>query len=633
MSLRWSLRQKILTALIALVVFLGISIAFYLKANFSKSLREELQKRAVSIARHIAHESAGDILARDLLALKISGHQLLKTEEDIAYVFFLDIDQQKVLAHTFGKTFPVELLGIHELIPEQEYNIRHLFTDQGPIYDISMPISMGGLGQVRLGISASHTEGIVDKLTGEVLSITMILVVMGALMAIPLSRAIASPIEELTRASNAIALGNLDQKVAASSRDEIGQLTKSFNHMVQSLKYTQGALLRSNQEQAAEVARRKAAEGELVSRLNFLKTLMEEMPLPVYFKGLDGAYHGCNRAFEEFFNCTKADLIGLSTSEFLPADQAKVHHRVDQELQAQPGTRIYESEILRKDGSARQVIFHKGTFSDGQGKFAGLVGVMLDVTSERQAEQLRSEFVSTAAHEFQTPLAAIIGFSELLITQHEFNAGEQAEFLTIINEKAEYLSRLVDEMLDVSRLERGRELPLDMVPCHLADLIRHQINHYRKSHPSHHFEMHLPESCPQVSVDEDRVIQVLENLLSNAVKFSPSGTLIQLRAEMLSESFQIIIEDQGKGMGAEHLDLVFEKFYRADYSDTAPSGTGLGLYITKSIIEAHGGSIGAESTPGEGTRITFTLPANRSASPQAAPHSELPQDSPPALSA
>lgn len=603
-----SLQLKILLTLVGLLALLGGTVSLFIRLHLAKGLREELEKRGVSIAKHIAQSSVEAILSRNPLSLAIAAANQKKTEEDIVYIFFLGPRPGEVLGHTFGDGFPARLLEINPLSPGEEYAIRHLETEAGRVYDIAVPVTGGGLGQVRLGISARSVEEALDRMTGESLAITFLAVLAAILLAVPLSAAIVHPVRHLTRAAERAAEGHLDQEVPAGSGDEIGQLAFSFNRMLLKVQKAQEALLVGNRELAAEVERRQQAEKRLAAQLSFLGTLLDALPSPVFFKGTDGRYAGCNRAFEEFAGRDREAIVGLTVFDLFREEEAERHARMDRDLFAVRGICSYEGPLTRADGMTRQVIFHKATFRDESGKTAGLVGIFLDVTSDREIDRLRNEFISTAAHEFQTPLAAILGFSELLLNHPETPPDERQEYLGIVQEKAGYLSRIVDQLLDVARLEAGRGFPLDPKPCRADRLILNYLRSCQQNAPGHHVEVKLPSECPAVIADEDRIVQVLDNLLSNAVKYSPKGSLIRVVGEATEDSFRISVEDQGPGLDSEHLERIFDKFYRAHTAETSPSGTGLGLYIARSIVEAHGGTIRAESEPGAGTRITFSLP-------------------------
>ena len=249
----------------------------------------------------------------------------------------------------------------------------------------------------------------------------------------------------------------------------------------------------------------------------------------------------------------------------------------------------------------------------GQERPTGAVTLLQDVTRERELDRLKNEFISTAAHELHTPLTALLGFAEVLLhpeTFGPFSAEQQREFLAEIYQSGERLAGTVDDLLDLSRIESGRGIPLRRSPCDLAALVGKVVAYFRRLAQGHGFVLELVATRPPVLVvDRDKVVQVLENLLSNAVRYSPGGSTIRIGGEETAEGYRIEVSDEGIGMTPLQASRAFEKFYRVDASNTARGGLGLGLSIARHIVEAHGGRIWVTSNPGAGTTVSFLLPA------------------------
>jgi PAS domain S-box-containing protein len=228
-------------------------------------------------------------------------------------------------------------------------------------------------------------------------------------------------------------------------------------------------------------------------------------------------------------------------------------------------------------------------------------------------DQLKSEFISTAAHELRTPLSSIMGFTDLILDQNNvyaFSVEQKQSFLNEIIENATRLNKIIDDILDVRRIESGRNLSLNIESVSLSALLTKIVNRYRLM-TTHQFNIEIgPEFPERILVDAHRISQVLENLLSNAVKYSPKQSRIDILAERSDCACKVQVTDQGIGMSREQASRIFEKFYRADTSDTAVHGLGLGMSIVKQIISDHGGSIRVESSPGKGSTIHFSLPIN-----------------------
>jgi two-component system sensor histidine kinase KdpD len=223
--------------------------------------------------------------------------------------------------------------------------------------------------------------------------------------------------------------------------------------------------------------------------------------------------------------------------------------------------------------------------------------------------QLQEDFVSTISHELRTPLGFIKGYSTSLLREDTtWDPETQREFLMIIDEEADRLSVLIENVLESARLQ-SRTLQLRFQPLRLDAVIRDVIARLRVRHRELDVNVQL-DNTPSIQGDGVRLAQVVENLFTNAIKYAP-GAPIDVGLEQVDQSVRIAFHDQGPGIDSEALPFVFDRFYRARNEKTI-TGTGLGLYICKQIIEAHRGKIWAESAPGQGTTFFIELPINSS---------------------
>ncbi len=261
-----------------------------------------------------------------------------------------------------------------------------------------------------------------------------------------------------------------------------------------------------------------------------------------------------------------------------------------------------ESEHPRIMRARTSVIFNR----DGQQ--SGIITIIHDVSHEREVDRLKTEFISTAAHELRTPLTSIQGFSEILMTRDDLEDGERIKFLGHINRQASALTDIVNDLLDISRIESGRGFALNLSECDAGAALRSVVEPFMSRSKRHSFKVSLPKKSQQLIVDKDKMAQALENLVSNAVKYSPAGGEIKVSGRVKQGWYEIIVEDAGIGMTAEELDHIYDKFYRANSSDIAIEGTGLGMSIVKAIVDAHGGKIAIMSEAGAGTKVTVSLP-------------------------
>jgi PAS domain S-box-containing protein len=307
------------------------------------------------------------------------------------------------------------------------------------------------------------------------------------------------------------------------------------------------------------------------------------------------------------------EVVGRKYSEFIPVETAE---RLAQSFcpkgESGGSIRHLEQWIVDRNGRRRCLRISGVPIFDHHGGALGFRGVTEDITRQRELDRLKAEFMSMVAHELRTPLTSILGYLEFCLNPGEFggfSVDQQREFLGEINDKAELLAKLVSDLLDIGRIESGRALPLDIRPLEMAGMIGKVVEGFQFQAPRHRFAVKL-ENGPAgpILADGDKLVQVLENLLSNAVKYSPEGSLIEVAAGMRETCYQVAVRDEGIGMTAEQAERVFDKFYRADFSNTAARGLGLGMSIAREIVERHGGSIWLESEAGQGTRVTFTVP-------------------------
>ena len=227
-------------------------------------------------------------------------------------------------------------------------------------------------------------------------------------------------------------------------------------------------------------------------------------------------------------------------------------------------------------------------------------------TELRESERMKTELVSIVSHELRTPLASVLGFTALLL-KREFDPPIRRHYLGIVDAQARRLAALLEDFLDVQRIEHeGLDLVTERVD--LAALLDEQAELYAEQSPKHTVEVDLEERPLSVRGDPDRLAQVVGNLLSNAIKYSPDGGTVQLAAERSGAGVRVIVRDEGLGIPEDQQERIFTKFFRGDAGATGITGTGLGLAVSREIVEAHGGSIGFDSDPSTGSTFWVELP-------------------------
>ncbi len=229
--------------------------------------------------------------------------------------------------------------------------------------------------------------------------------------------------------------------------------------------------------------------------------------------------------------------------------------------------------------------------------------------SLNEANRLKTELISTLAHEMRTPLTSIKGYATaLLMEESSFSPQTQREFLQIIDEECDILQDLIHDLLESSIIDAGL-LRLELQPVRLPRLVEDAIKDIERRSKEHRFLVDFPRSFPIVDADPNRITQVLRNLIDNAVKYSPPNGLVVVRGEVREQEIVVSVADQGVGIAPEHLNRLFERFFRVEPGlGRHVVGSGLGLPIARTIVESHGGRIWAESVPGQGSTFYFTLP-------------------------
>ena len=229
--------------------------------------------------------------------------------------------------------------------------------------------------------------------------------------------------------------------------------------------------------------------------------------------------------------------------------------------------------------------------------------------AQRELTRMQDDFISTVSHELRTPLGFIKGYVTTLLREDtEWDDASQKDFLEIIDDEADRLRELIDNLLDSSRLESGT-LSMTFEPARLGPVVRAIIQRIESATPEIDVITEMPADLPILEIDSTRIAQVLDNFLTNASKYAP-GAKVNIKVDADDEHVRVEVRDEGPGIPQEHLSHLFERFYRIP-ENAATRGTGLGLYISRKIIDAHGGEIGVESIVGEGTSFFFTLPVKK----------------------
>jgi len=340
--------------------------------------------------------------------------------------------------------------------------------------------------------------------------------------------------------------------------------------------------------------------------------LLDAIPDGVVVIGADRKLTAMNRAAEATSGWPRSEAIGAFYGAVLPLRDASgflVHERFDPFdglLSTVVATPEREYSLARRDGKEVAVALRATFVRDDAHRLERIVVVLREISRRKRLDRARSDLISTVSHEIRSPLTSVKGFTSTLLAKWDRFTDEQKKvMLQTINYDADRVTRLLGDLLDVSRLEAGR-LELKRQEVDVVALATDAVMRLRLDADQHTIEVAFPEGFPKVTADPNRIEQVLMNLIENAIKYAKEGKIV-VSGEDGDVALTVRVTDEGEGIPGDHLPHIFTKFYRRG-SGERRSGTGLGLYICQGIVEAHGGELTVEKSDSTGTVFAFTLP-------------------------
>lgn len=353
---------------------------------------------------------------------------------------------------------------------------------------------------------------------------------------------------------------------------------------------------------------------ELRRMARFFHSIVENIPNMVFVKDAEELrFVLFNRAGEQLLGIPRADLLGKTDYDFFPRDEADFFRTKDMEtIHAGEVVEIPEEPLLTRTHGERLLNTKKIVVTDDDGTPRYLLGISQDITARREAErdleQLRSAVAAAVVHEFRSPLQAIMLQLELLA--HRFGGDDAAQAsLRAIRGDVSHLARLTNDMLDATRVAI-EDVPLAREVVDPGTLVTDIVHGMRHRFAPHPVVVRVRGPVPAVSLDPARVEQILQNLLENAAKYAPGATSIEVDVEPDATGVHIRVIDQGPGIDPDDLPRLFDRFYQSSRARERKNGFGLGLFITKGLVVAHGGRIDVESEPCRGSVFRIWFPAS-----------------------
>ncbi len=463
----------------------------------------------------------------------------------------------------------------------QGQGTRYSTTIKGRLLYAAVPFRRGNeiVGVVRIAMPLVEIDQSLAKLRRVILLASFLALVLATLFSVVATQLAARTVRALTAAARAMEDGDLSTRTAVAGHDEFAELGRTLNGLAQSL---------------------STSLADLVSERDLLGGILTGMREGVLLVDSQGRLALLNPSFREMF-LVGSDVVGRQLLEVIR--HAELKSLLDQAVSAQTAV---SGEIDVAGIKPRRLLVHASTVAANQGTLL----VFVDVTDIRRLESLRRDFVANASHELRTPVASARSALETLRGALKSDPACAGEFLDIIDRNVERLHQLIEDLLDLSRIE-SREFKLQYEPLSLRSVIENALTVCCDRAASKRITIHqtLPEDLPPVRADRRALDQILANLLDNAVKYCPEGADVNIRAAVEGLFVRVSIADTGNGIEPTHLPRLFERFYRVDPGRSRElGGTGLGLSIVKHLVEAMGGTVDVESVVGQGTTFFFTLP-------------------------
>ena len=446
------------------------------------------------------------------------------------------------------------------------------------------------LNQEAMRRKADAASAIARRWFFVTLALAIVLMGAGVAIELSLSRAIIGPVAQLTAATTRMAAGELDTTVPIHSADEIGTLAAGFNQMAERIREL-----------------RRSDLGKLLVAQQMTEAAIDSLYDPVIVADADGRITRINPAAERLFGA-RADTLGKPID--VVARDPRIAQSVIDVLRAQvPAVSEDAAAVLpwAVDGARRAFRIRSTPMKDTEGRLVGVVTLLEDITHLSEVNRLKSEFITAASHELRTPLTSVQMGIHLLL---EGTAGtldaRQQEILEVCREDTARLDRLMRELLDLSKIESGAVKPV-LAPIRPSTLIAGAIEPLRLQVESRGIRLAVDTApdLPAVSVDRGQIERVITNLVTNATRAMPAGGAITVAAAQRGEEIAMSVADTGTGIPRESLSRIFEPFVQVPHA--TGGGAGLGLTISRRIVEAHGGQLTVQSSPGKGSIFTFTV--------------------------
>jgi two-component system phosphate regulon sensor histidine kinase PhoR len=459
-----------------------------------------------------------------------------------------------------------------------------------PMTYLAIPLDDGDkrIGVTRVALpQARIREKIYHAIYRSVLFGALIGAIAAAAISLFVARRYSRPIKLIKDAARNISDGDFSYRLKLKRKDELSQLSESLNEMSEKL----GHYFESVNKEKERIL---AIVGGMSEALMLI--------------GADDSIYLANDAFCGLFGLEKHSIVGRPYWEVILVEE------VSQFVRAALESKKPEYSECAIRGSHQKLKYYQTSSSpiiSEKGHFRGIVLMFHDVTPMKETEKIRREFVDNVSHELKTPISTVIATAETLIGKEPTDAETRKRFYNTIFENTHRLNTLVNDILALSEIEH-KKASLELTLEDIADIVKTVVQNFSEpiKNKGQDIKLHIPGNLPSANVDRKTLSRALGNMLDNAIKYTDEGGLISVDVQKEKNFLRIDIKDNGIGISPEHVERIFERFYRVDKARSIKSGgTGLGLAVAKHIIEAHRGKIEVSSSPGKGSKFSVFLPA------------------------
>lgn len=580
-----SIQWKVLTVLVLLILSVMLVVGTFLLNNISSYYHQEFQTQmgkmvfTTDFVKQLKAAAESDKPVENMQSLfeVYSGRVGI---DSYRHYYILDGKTARVLfAYNNKNTDDIEVT--QNLLTAMEGKVGNTVDKSAAIMDYAYPIDGGGTKYIAyVTDTKDELYGILGNIFGIIFWALLLGSAISVFLGLFLSRTIISPIASLTKNAEKISAGDFEQKLEVKSRDEIGQLTVTFNTMASELSKT-----------LSEIKMEKTK----------VETIFRFMTDAVIAFDRDGKIMHINPAAKKLLEIEDEKAVEFDT----------FFKELDFSISLKELTYLEHHNAIERysDMNGRSLKAQFAPFVSGGVGADGVVVVIMDITEQKKLDSARKEFVANVSHELRTPLTTVKSYAETLLENAEKNSME-ANFLKVIENETDRMTRLVKDLLTLSLFDYDKKF-LNKTTFNLNELLEDIISKLKMEIEKHEHTLEFENDTrlPVFYGDRDRLEQVFTNIITNAIKYTPDGGKISVSCKPHLTSAIVCVADNGIGIPEKDMPRLFERFYRVDKARSRKSGgTGLGLAIAKEIIDAHGGSIDVKSVHGSGTTVKIQMP-------------------------